>query len=711
MTSTTSWILTAFLLTAPSLSAAEVSAGGSAPRVWHPMQIDFTGPTLKENDADPNPFLDLRLTVILLAPSGAVHAVPGFFDGNGLGWKEGNVWRTRFTPDEPGTWSYTASFRFGENIAVSLEPGDGAGVSFDGETGTFDVAAADPNAEGFLSKGFLEYVGGHYLRFQNGEYFLKGGTDSPENLLAYWGFDDVSKDGGFGVVHCFDVHADDWRPGDPYFESDTDQCNSPEGVDNAKGIIGLLNYLSEHHVNSVYFLPMNLGGDAWDTSPFVNQNGSNFGNTHYDISRLRQWNLVFEHAMRKGIMLHFVLQETEIPNEQWLDNGTMGIQRKLFYREMVARFGHHPAIKWMHGEEWDNLSGSGIDDLEERVAYMNAIDPYDHYNAVHNRVPFDDLAGWILGNPDFQGTSIQYAAEPANGQAEPAGAYVEKWRAASAAAGVPWVVDMDENNPPGAYEDSIDEVRKKVLYPVYLSGGNLEWYYQNESPGPDVFMEDLTVLEDLWDQTWFARSLLESMPFWEMQPADSLLTGESSAFEGGQVFGKFAEAYMVYLPDASPAGTLQLAPGEYILQWHDPRNLVSFPTVEFVSSGTLTLGAPPNSPNEDWVATIRKKKLIITDPVPGEPGSTNAFGVSNAEPGTVLLLYYGFQLGELFYTCPDDSFGVIDPKLGDFLVADDNGFAFWSAFFPDNVVPGAQMHFGVVDLLQCGASNVSTFTW
>jgi len=689
-----------------------VSAGAGGPRVWHPMQLDFTGPVMRETDSNPNPFLDFRLNAILQAPSGKLFVVPGFFDGDGNGGGQGNVWRVRFTPDEPGEWTYSVSFRAGNDVAVSLESGDGTGVAFDGATGSFQVAAKDVQAPGFLAKGFLQYVGEHYLRFQSGEYYLKGGTDSPENLLAYWGFDDVSKDGGFGVVHCFEPHVDSWQAGDPYFESKTDECNTPEGKDNAKGVIGLLNYLADQHVNSVYFLPMNLGGDAWDTSPFVNQSGSHNGNTHYDISRLRQWNIVFEHAMRKGIMLHFVLQETEVPNEQWLDDGLLGDERKLFFRELVARFGHHPAIKWMHGEEWDQLSSSDIADLEARAKYMNDVDPYDHYNAVHNRVPFDDLAARILGNPDFQGTSIQYAAEPHNGQAEHTGAYVEKWRAASVDAGVPWVVDMDENNPPAANSSSVDEVRKKVLYPVYLSGGNLEWYYQkNGSPGPDVFLEDLAELEPLWAQTWFARNLLQQLPFWEMEPADHLLAGESSHLEGGQVFAKSGECYLIYLPRATSTGSLKLSPGDYTLEWFDPRNMTGgFPVQEVTSEGQIALGAAPNNPTEDWVVLVERKQLTLSNAIPGIPGELNGLLLSDAEPFLPHLLYYGFQQG-LQPFCSEGAFGVLDPKYADVLVPDADGYAVWGFFYPTDVPAGVSLYLGVVDLLECGSSNVTTVTW
>ena len=32
---------------------------------------------------------------------------------------------------------------------------------------------------------------------------------------------------------------------------------------------------------------------------------------HYDVSKLDQWQIVFDHAQQKGLYLHFKLQETE----------------------------------------------------------------------------------------------------------------------------------------------------------------------------------------------------------------------------------------------------------------------------------------------------------------------------------------------------------------------------------------------------------------
>ena len=198
-----------------------------------------------ETDNNLNPFLDYRLQVRFTSPDGREFVVPGFFDGDGKGGGSGACWRVRFAPDRPGNWLYRASFRVGPRVAIDLGPEAGMPVSFDGASGMLAIAARDPAAPGFLKWGRLKYAGGYYLKFQDGPYWIKGGTNEPENLLAYKGFDDTVPS------HAFDAHADDWRPGDPDW-----------GAGKGKALIGLLNYLSAHHVNSIYFMTMNIGGDG-----------------------------------------------------------------------------------------------------------------------------------------------------------------------------------------------------------------------------------------------------------------------------------------------------------------------------------------------------------------------------------------------------------------------------------------------------------------
>ena len=70
-------------------------------------------------------------------------------------------------------------------------------------------------------------------------------------------------------------------------------------------------------------------------------------------------------------------QEQE--NDQLLDGGELGPARKLYYRELIARFAHHPVIVWNLGEENTNTD-------EQRKAfakYVRETDPYDHPTVIH----------------------------------------------------------------------------------------------------------------------------------------------------------------------------------------------------------------------------------------------------------------------------------------------------------------------------------------
>ena len=92
-----------------------------------------------------------------------------------------------------------------------------------------------------------------------------------------------------------------------------------------------------------------------------------------------QWEVVFEHGASLGMFLHFKTQETE--NEVLLDGGDTGPHRKLYYRELIARFAHHPALNWNLGEEINNASTS---QKKAWAQYFYDHDPYHHLIVIHN---------------------------------------------------------------------------------------------------------------------------------------------------------------------------------------------------------------------------------------------------------------------------------------------------------------------------------------
>jgi hypothetical protein len=571
-------------------------------RKWHTVTLDFHGPELSETATGPNPFLDYRLHVRFLGPGGRLVDVPGFFAADGKGNGQGSIWRAHFTPEEAGEWSFQASFRRGEGIAVSLEAQAGEPTGFDGCRGSFHVAERDDNALGFLKWGRLEYAGNHYLKFRDGPYWIKGGTDSPEDLLAYEGFANTRSGSQF-KVKTYAEHVRDWQPGDPDWDNGK-----------GKGFIGAINYLAAQRVNLIYFLPMNIGGDGQNVWPFagsIDPAGDEANdNVHYDLRKLAQWEIVFAHAQRKGIVLHFVFNEAERKNKLEL-GAELTTERKLFYREMVARFGHHNAILWNLCEEY-NIGGLdlGADNVKTFARYLQELDPYRHPITVHHAG--DAVKAWapFLGDGRFSITSLQIG----NRDIEPV---VETFRKLSREAGRPLPIAIDEftvttHDQPWLPADDISALRREKLWPAYLSGGQVEFIL-----GDLLDTQDFRKYEDLWRYTWHARRFLEeNLPFWEMEPADELLQDES-VFQGktsshdGQVFAKSGDCYALYFPTAEETGTLDLmgAPGRFVKQWYNPRTGQFAGPRETVAGGAqVRIGPPPEDPQEDWAMLLKREQ-------------------------------------------------------------------------------------------------------
>ena len=561
-------------------------------RTWYPLTISFAGPQADETGKATNPFLNYRLQVTFNGPSGQLYTVPGFFDGDGNGNGAGNIWRVHFTPDQAGRWSYTASFRSGPNVAVDLSTSAGSPANFDGATGAFTIVERDPAAPGYLKWGRLEYVGAHYFKLRDGPYWIKGGTDSPETFLGYAGFDNTHP-GVFGL-RTFTNHVQDWKPGDPDW-----------GAGNGKGIIGALNYLAAQHANSIFFLPMNIGGDGQDTWPYVgpiDRGGSAANdNLHFDLSKLAQWDLVFAHAQRRGIMLHVVLNESEEPNKRELDDATLGIERKLFYRELIARFGYHNAIQWNISEEYETGLSLQPATVKAFAGYLQAVDPYDHPITVHQSGDPDYTWTPFLGDARFSVTSFQYYFSVAG-----RGAETEEWRTKSKQAGRPIPIALDELRP--SKPTNFDAQRKEIIWPNYLSGGNLEFILGGNAE--DKAVEDFRPYGPLWEQAWYARKFLEEeLPFWEMEPQDGSLSGEATTWGQGHVFAKPGEVYAIYLPAANPSGTLNLSgeAGTFEQRWYNPRTgAFEGGARSIAGGGSVNLGSPPSVTSEDWVVLIKR---------------------------------------------------------------------------------------------------------
>jgi hypothetical protein len=315
---------------------------------WAPIEITFTGP-VSQGRGEPNPFA-VSLDVLFTGPGGAQYRVPGFYDGDGQGGLDGDVWKVRFSADETGQWKYASQ---SDNRRL------------DGHSGEFTVTEPSEDAPEFYRWGRLEYTGRaknelRYLKFRDGPYWLKAGCDDPENFL-----------GGY---------------------------NNYNTLAKRKAAI---DYLAARGINSLYTMTHNIGGDNRDVWPWLGgtqrEAMANSGrDARFDIAKLDQWRELFEYMQIKGVVPYLVLED---------DSAFKGYDHARYYCEMIARFGDLPALLFNFGEEHNE--NYKLAEALEFISKLKRIDPYDHPRGIHNvNIPNDEYIE--ATQVDF--TSIQTGA-------------------------------------------------------------------------------------------------------------------------------------------------------------------------------------------------------------------------------------------------------------------------------------------------------------
>jgi hypothetical protein len=303
---------------------------------------------------------------------------------------------------------------------------------------------------------------------------------------------------------------------------------------------------------------------------------------------------------RLGIHLHVITQEQE--NDQLLDGGSLGLQRKLYYRELIARFGHHLGLTWNLGEENTNTASQ----RDAFASYINALDPYFHPIAVHTFPgDRDTVYSGMLGDDLMSAASLQLQT-PSIVHAE-----TLKWVSRSAASGQKWVVAVDELGAAsvGVVPDSVDashsEVMHRVLWGSLMAGAaGVEWYFGYNYAHHDLTCEDWTSRDKMWTLSNYAAQFFRDyMPL----PLVANYNGITSS-TADYCFGKKGATYAIYLPDGATTN-ITLPSGEtYSVDWFNPRKggaLVKG-TVGSVSGGTKSVGKPPVEQTQDWVALLRR---------------------------------------------------------------------------------------------------------
>jgi hypothetical protein len=304
-----------------------------------------------------------------------------------------------------------------------------------------------------------------------------------------------------------------------------------------------------------------------------------------------------------------------------LDGGDLGPERKLYCRELIARFSHELALNWNLGEE----NTQSTKQQKAMAQYIRDVDPYDHLIVVHTfpdqqdevyRALFADqsvLSGMSLQNSHIKDTHVQ----------------VVKWVWESTQTGKPWVVAFDESGsaaigqvPDLGYEDfngsdnsgkkiyTQHEVRKQTLWGTLMGGGaGVEYYFGYKVPQNDLICEDWRSRDQSWDYCRHALDFFRSLPFPEMANADPLV-GNNKNDNSKYCFARKGSIYVIYLPNGGTSDIdLSETRGTFKITWFNPRtggDEVTGNVKSIQGGGKVSIGTPPADKGLDWTAVLRK---------------------------------------------------------------------------------------------------------
>jgi Protein of unknown function (DUF4038)/Domain of unknown function (DUF5060) len=411
-----------------------------------------------------HPF-DTGISGEFTGPHGARLRVPGFYDGDG-------VWKIRFAPPSPGTWSLRT---------VSASP------ELNGKEAVVEaIANRNPRIHGILR---VDPEHPFHFRFEDGtRYFLMGyeadwlwGADmlDPSRKLMHRLIDQIAAR-GFNYV-LVNVYAYDtrWCPGK---------------------------------------------SNPWDfgPAPLYPWAGTN---SQPDHSRLNPaffkiYDGMMQALLEKGVIAQ-VMFKVYNKGVNWPTRD--GPDEARYFRYVTARYEAYPNVVWDYSKEgWrepDNALKKRLIDL------VRAGDAYGHLMTLHDddRYAFDPQYSRDL---DFltEQKHAAYAGWIAFGR------NLRAWPVLNAEFGYELGVE------PLPTQTQPDQVDWKTLldhaYRIYFAGGYAAYYYNNTAwdvVKPDPEPGGMRRWEVL-------KQVFSGLPYWRMQPHDELVAGGACLAETGGMY-------------------------------------------------------------------------------------------------------------------------------------------------------------------------------
>jgi hypothetical protein len=313
----------------------------------------------------------------------------------------------------------------------------------------------------------------------------------------------------------------------------------------------------------------------------------------------------------------------EIENTLLLDGGNLGDERRLYFREIIARFGHHLALNWNMGEENNNNTHAHRMSFGE---FVRNTDPYKHPVVLHTLPSFKhEVYNPLLqeSNSYYVGASLQIT--------QPTEVFNETlfWLWESEVNNQTWVVSNDEIGPwqegvlPDKEDPDHDIIRKHVLWGNIMAGGSgVEFYFGFNRNNSEVTCQDLRSRDLMFDQ---ARQALDffynnNVPFWDMSNENHRLgssSGGAAASNWCLAQRNTANVLVVYLRHGG-TDTIDLD-HDYTSKWYNPKTGGVLVDGTTLASGNSSLGNHPDPTGQGWVVLLERAPVAppVPSPAPG----------------------------------------------------------------------------------------------
>ena len=267
-----------------------------------------------------NPFTDVTLKAVFVSPSGVETQVEGFYDGDGIGGTQGEVFKLRFAPPDTGRWTWRTESNLKE---------------MNGLSGAFQCMESD-------ERGPLYHdpERPHYLHFAGTDsVFFESGPNDPEAFLARGFMDDRQR-------------------------------------------LEAIDYLASEGCNILYFGLVNAGpgdgGPDRQVHPWI---GDSEGKPDFDrlcLDFMNRLERVLDRMRERGLVAHIVFYLDDCCG---ISNQITPEQETRWFRYMLARFGSYPDIIWNLAEEYEEyFTDHGA---RNAPRCLHQADPLHHPVTVH----------------------------------------------------------------------------------------------------------------------------------------------------------------------------------------------------------------------------------------------------------------------------------------------------------------------------------------